>query len=120
MQSYVERPPRTDLAGFVRTVWVQHTGETPYVQRHLPAGGVEIHVPIGGRPQLLGPLTGPLVEVIPPRTTLVGVRFLPGMAPTLATALDDLVDQRVDLRDVWGEPIGEASGPDEEIGRAHV
>lgn len=104
-QTYVERLPRADLAGAVRTVWVQQTGDTPYVQRHLPTGGVEIHFPIGGRPQLLGPLTGPYVEVIPPRTTLVGVRFRPGMAPPFSTVLDDLVNERVDLGEVWGRSV---------------
>ncbi|MEU0470473.1 DUF6597 domain-containing transcriptional factor [Amycolatopsis sp. NPDC006131] len=58
-ESYVERPPLPALAGVVRTVWIQRTGDAPYVQRHLPTGGVEIHFPLGGRPQLLGPLTGP-------------------------------------------------------------
>src|SRR5439155_7283209 len=97
MESYVECPPLPGLAGVVRTVWIQRTGEAPYVQRHLPTGGVEIHFPRGRDPQLLGPLTRPEVEVIPPRTTLVGVRFLPGTAPPLPTVLDDLVDQRVGL-----------------------
>ena len=53
-------------------------------------GGVEIHFPIGGHPQLVGPLTGPEIEVIPPHTTIVGVRFHPGTAPPLPTVLDDL------------------------------
>ena len=55
MESYVERPPLPGLAGVVRTVWIQRTGEAAYVQRHLPTGGVKIHFPIGGQPQLLGP-----------------------------------------------------------------
>jgi AraC-like DNA-binding protein len=100
--SYVERAPWAALAGAVRTVWIQHSGATAYVQRHLPTGGVEIHFPIGGRPQLVGPLTGPNVEVIPPHTTLVGVRFHPGMAPPLPTVLDDLVDERLSLEELWG------------------
>ena len=75
MESYVERPPLPELAGVVRTVWIQRTGEAPYVQRHLPTGGVEMHFPIGGHPQLVGPLTGPEIEVIPAHTTIVGVRF---------------------------------------------
>jgi hypothetical protein len=58
MESYVERPPLPGLAGVVRTVWIQRTGAAAYVQRHLPTGGVEIHFPVGGQPQLLGPLTG--------------------------------------------------------------
>jgi AraC-like DNA-binding protein len=102
MESYLERAPLPELAGVVRTVWIQRTGETAYVQRHLPTGGVEIHFPIGGRPQLVGPLTGPEVELIPARTTIVGVRFHPGTAPPLPTVLDDLVDQRVELVDLWG------------------
>jgi hypothetical protein len=59
MESYVEHPPLPGLAGVVRTVWIQRTGGVAYVQRHLPTGGVEIHFPIGGHPQLVGPLTGP-------------------------------------------------------------
>ena len=59
MESYVERPPLPGLAGVVRTVWIQRTGEAEYVQRHLPTGGVEIHFPIVGHPHLLGPLTVP-------------------------------------------------------------
>jgi hypothetical protein len=38
VESYVERPPVPELAGLVRTVWVQRTGDTAYVQRHLPTG----------------------------------------------------------------------------------
>ncbi|WP_328993335.1 helix-turn-helix domain-containing protein [Kribbella sp. NBC_01245] len=101
MDSYVERPPSPGLAGVVRTVWIQRTGAAPYVQRHLPTGGVEIHFPIGGRPQLVGPLTGPVVEVLPAHTTIVGVRFHPGTAPPLPTVLDDLVNQRLGLGDLW-------------------
>jgi AraC-like DNA-binding protein len=81
---------------------MQRTGEAAYVQRHLPTGGVEIHFPIGGQPQLVGPLTGPEIEVIPAHTTIVGVRFQPGTAPLLPTVLDDLVDQRLGLAELWG------------------
>jgi AraC-like DNA-binding protein len=102
MESYVERPPLPGLAGMVRTVWIQRTGAAAYVQRHLPTGGVEIHFPIGGRPQLVGPLTGPEIEVIPAHTTVVGVRFHPATAPPLPALLDDLVDQRLGLAELWG------------------
>jgi len=105
MESYVERPPLPGLAGVVRTVWIHRTGEAPYVQRHLPTGGVEIHFPIGGHPQLIGPLTGPEIEVIPPHATIVGVRFHPGAAPPLPTVLDDLVDQRLGLAELWGSSV---------------
>ena len=88
MESYVERPPLPGLAGVVRTVWIQRTGEAAYVQRHLPTGGVEIHFPIGGHPQLVGPLTGPEIEVIPAHTTIVGVRFHDAIAAARAAAGD--------------------------------
>jgi AraC-like DNA-binding protein len=93
------------LAGVVRAVWIQRTGEAAYAQRHLPTGGVEIHLPIGGHPQLVGPLTGPEIEVIPARTTIVGVRFQPGTAPRLPAVLDDLVDQRLSLAELWGSSV---------------
>lgn len=105
MESYVESTPLPGLAGVVRTVWIQRTGDAAYVQRHLPTGGVEIHFPIGGPPQLVGPLTGPAIEVIPANTTIVGVRFRPGTAPPLPTVLDDLVDQRLGLTDLWGRAV---------------
>jgi AraC-like DNA-binding protein len=93
------------LAGVVRTVWIQRTGAAAYLQRHLPTGGVEIHFPVGGHPQLVGPLTGPEIEVIPAHTTVVGVRFQPGTAPPLPTVLDDLVDQRLGLAELWGSSV---------------
>ena len=102
MGSYLERPPVPHLSGVVRTVWIQRTGDAAYVQRHLPTGGVELHFPVGGRPRLIGPLTGPKIEVIPARTTVVGMRFHPGAAPPLPAVLDDLVDQHVGLTDLWG------------------
>jgi AraC-like DNA-binding protein len=101
-ESYVERAPDPALAAVVRTVWIQRTGALAYAQRHLPTGGVELHFPIGGRPRLLGPLTGPSLEILPPHTVLVGVRFHPGTAPPLPEVLDDLVDQRIDLGSLWG------------------
>ncbi|MBV9172108.1 MAG: AraC family transcriptional regulator [Chloroflexi bacterium] len=120
--SYVERAPTPELVGAVRSVWIQRTRATPYVQRHLPTGGIELHFPIGAAPQLLGPLTGPSIEVIPPNTTLFGVRFHPGMAPPLPMPLHELVDERVDLELLWGDAAGRlgaavasAAAPDAEL-----
>ena len=105
MESYVERAPLPELAEVVRTVWIQRTGAVAYVQRHLPTGGVEIHFPIGGHPRLVGPLTGPEIEVIPAHTTIIGVRFQPGTALPLPAVLDDLVDQRVGLTELCGSTV---------------
>ena len=108
-------------------VWIQRTGATPYVQRHLPTGGVELHLPVGSDPQLVGPLTGAIVEVIKPRTTIVGVRFMPGAAPPLSEALDSLVDLRVDLKELWGsladrllEDVATAADPETALGRVQA
>ena len=105
VEAYVERAPRPELAGGVRTVWVQRTGASGYAQRHLPTGGVEIHWPLGGRPTLLGPLSEPQLETVPAHTTIVGVRFRPGAAPLAAVALHELVDRRTDLAQLWGDSI---------------
>jgi AraC-like DNA-binding protein len=101
-ESYVERLPRPALAGRVRTVWVQETGHRPYVQRNLPTGGVELQCPLGGLPRVIGPLTRATVQVLPPSTTVVGVRFWPGAASLLlGLPVDELLDLSVELGDLW-------------------
>ncbi|WP_371403010.1 helix-turn-helix domain-containing protein [Kribbella sp. NBC_00662] len=99
-QSYDESHPLPQLSGLVRTVWIQRTGSVAYVQRDLPTGGVELHCPVGGVPRLIGPLTRAQLQVIPARTTIVGVRFMPGAGGALlGVPADELVDCVVDL---WG------------------
>ncbi|TDO59018.1 AraC-like DNA-binding protein [Kribbella sp. VKM Ac-2571] len=106
-QTYDESAPVPALAGLVRTVWIQRTGSQPYPQRDLPTGGVELHCPVGGVPRLIGPLTRAHLQVIPPRTTIVGVRFMPGAGtPMLGVPADELVDCAVEL---WG-PAADALG----------
>jgi AraC-like DNA-binding protein len=106
-QSYDELAPVPALAGLVRTVWIQRTGSVAYVQRDLPTGGVELHCPVGGVPRLIGPLTRARVQVLPPRTTIVGVRFMPGAGTALlGVPADDLVDVSVEL---WG-PLADVLG----------
>ena len=111
---YVERAPLPELARAVRTVWIQAAGDSEYLQRHLPTGGVEIHVPLGGEPRLLGPLTGPRVDVIPAFTTVIGVRFWPGALPQpfptrqlapMSPALEELVDDQLSLAELWGTSV---------------
>lgn len=103
VQSYVERPPVPALADLVRTVWIQRIGARPYAQRNLPTGGVELHCPIGALPRLIGPLTGAMVEMLPPGATVVGVRFRPGAAAQmLGLPACELVDLTLSLDDIWG------------------
>ncbi|MFD3401097.1 helix-turn-helix domain-containing protein [Kribbella sp. NPDC058693] len=106
-QSYDESHPLPQLSGLVRTVWIQRTGSVAYVQRDLPTGGVELHCPVGGVPRLIGPLTHAQVQVIAPRTTIVGVRFMPGAGTALlGVPADELVDCAVDLWRPVAEEIG--------------
>lgn len=125
-QSYVERVPIAALAGRVRTVWVQRTGAQPYAQRNLPTGGVELHCPVGGLPQLVGPLTAADVQVVPAHRTVVGVRFWPGAAtPLLGLPADELVDLSVEIAYLWGgaaaarlgELLADAPGPEAALAR---
>ena len=100
--TYREQAPSAALAGAVRTIWVQRTGDAPTVHRHLPTGGAELHVVLDRGAWLLGPLTTHRLEVIPPGTTILGVRFRPGGTPPMPMPLDELVDRRVPLADLWG------------------
>lgn len=124
-QSYVERPPITDLAGLVSSVWIQQVAPDadPYTQRNIPNGGVELVCPVGAMPRVVGPLTRPLVEVLAPGTTVVGVRFHPGAAPpALGLPASALVDLTLETDDLWGsaavslgEQVHEAASPEEAL-----
>jgi AraC-like DNA-binding protein len=104
-QTYVERPPIPELAGVVSSVWVQGVAPDapPYVQRNVPSGGLELVCRLGHEPRVVGPLTGALVEVLEPGTTIVGVRFAPGgAARVLGVPAAELVDLAVQAGEVWG------------------
>ena len=123
-QGYVERLPVARLGDLVRTVWVQRIGASPYQQRHLPTGGVELHFPLGSRPRLVGPLTGPSVETLAPGTTVVGVRLRPGVAGAVfGRPARELVDLTLGLDEVWGtaavdlaERLAGAGSPEAALG----
>jgi len=104
-QTYVERPPIAALTGVVSSVWIQQVapGAPPYVQRNIPSGAVELVCRVGAEPRIVGPLTGALVEVLEPGTTVVGLRFAPGAAArVLGLPASELVDLAVDAHDIWG------------------
>jgi AraC-like DNA-binding protein len=113
-QSYVERSPIPALAGVVSSVWIQQVApDAPaYVQRNIPSGGVELVCRLGREPRVVGPLTGALVEVLEPGSTVVGLRFAPGAAArVLGLPASELVDLAVDAHDVWGAAAGGRSAP---------
>jgi AraC-like DNA-binding protein len=104
-QVYIERPPVPALAGLVSSVWVQQVAPdaAPYTHRNIPHGGVELVCPVGSVPRIVGPLTRPLVQVLAPGTTVVGVRFRPGAAPSvLDLPASELLDLAVGTDELWG------------------
>jgi AraC-like DNA-binding protein len=105
-QSYIERRPAPELAGRLSCVWVQEVprGAEPYAHRTVPNGGVEIACRIGEMPQLIGPQTGPVTEILAPGTIVVGVRFRPGAAPSvLNIPATELVDLEIGADELWGD-----------------
>jgi AraC-like DNA-binding protein len=104
-QGYIERPPVPALAGLVSSVWIQQVAPDadPYMHRSIPHGGVELVCPVGSVPRIVGPLTRPLVAVLTPGTTVVGVRFRPGAAPSvLDLPASELLNLAVETDEVWG------------------
>jgi AraC-like DNA-binding protein len=101
-----ERRPAAELAGRLSCVWVQEVplGAEPYAHRTVPNGGVELYCQVGSLPRLVGPQTGPTMEVLAPGTTVVGVRFRPGAAPSvLGMPATELVDLAVGADELWGD-----------------
>jgi AraC-like DNA-binding protein len=117
---YRERDPVAALHRHVACVWTQRIGpgSAPLVQRIVPDGCVDI-IWLGGRLHVAGPDTGPVLAPLDPGTQIVGVRFRPGLAPTmLGLPATELLDDRVDLELLWGraadrlaERLGEAGDP---------
>lgn len=121
MQTYVERGPVGPLAATVTAVWVQHVtpDADPYVQRTIPHGGVDLLCTPGAMPRVIGPRTRPLVEVLAPGTTLIGMRLRPGAAAALlGHPPAELVDTTVGLDALWSgattiaDRVGAAPDPD--------
>jgi AraC-like DNA-binding protein len=70
----------------------------------LPDGSVDVVWREGSGPVVAGPDTGPLPSARRPGTTIVGVSFRPGAAPSLlGLPADALRDQRVPLTELWGD-----------------
>ena len=124
-QSHVERPPVPALRELASSVWVQQVGRdaAPYVHRRIPNGAVELVCTVGSAPRVIGPLTEPLVEVLEPGTTVVGMRFVPGAFPVVAgQPTAELVGLALDAELLWGrsaaalgEAVAVAASPQEAL-----
>jgi AraC-like DNA-binding protein len=101
---YRERAPVGALDRHVACVWVQRIGPgtAPMVHRIVPDACVDI-IWLGGGLHVAGPDTGPVLAPLAPGSLLVGIRFRPGLAPTmLGLPAAELTDERVDLDLLWG------------------
>jgi AraC-like DNA-binding protein len=113
-QIYRERPPADRAVRHVSSVWVQHiaAGAAPYTHRTVPHGSIEVAVELGSSPRVVGPQTAPVVARLAPGTTVVGVRFHPGAAPSLlGVPASELVDLDVgadELLGRWASELGDA------------
>jgi hypothetical protein len=105
-QTYHERRPGFGAGALVACVWVQaiSSGGSSYEHRTVPTGSAEISYALGKDViRVSGPTRSPSLQRLPPGTTLVGVRFRPGVASAvLGTPMSELVDLEVELELVWG------------------
>ena len=110
-QSYRERRPAPAAAGHLSSVWVQRVPDSAasYTHRTVPHGSVEVCVERGSMPRVIGAQTRPVIDTLVPGTTVVGVRFHPGAAPSvLGVPASELVDRAVGWHELLGRPAVEA------------
>jgi AraC-like DNA-binding protein len=109
---YREWAPPKAVSGALACVWVQVVppeGAEPTLV--LPDACADL---IWQRDQgafVAGPDTGPVPTPLPPGSILVGARLRPGAGgPALGLPLIEILDQRVDLRDLRSEPARQLPG----------
>jgi AraC-like DNA-binding protein len=121
-QTYRERLPAPGLLGLAACVWLQQVspGGPAYEHRTVPNGCVEVACVTGAdMVSVVGPRREPVVERLPPGSTVVGVRFRPGVpAAVLGATASELMGVHVELDQLWGrsavaaaERIGLAATP---------
>lgn len=100
---YVEWAPRHSPADRVACIWVSRPSSSP--DQVLPDACLDI-IWDGSRLFVAGPDTGPVPVEPRPGVAYAGVRFRPGQAPCfLGVPASELLDSRVDLRDLWGQAM---------------
>lgn len=91
---------RPELSSRLVCSWNHRVGSEPLSSAILPDGCIDI-IWDGGRLFVAGPDTAPVAVDRNPGTWYAGVRFKPGLAPTvLGVPSSTLVDQRIDLGDI--------------------
>jgi AraC-like DNA-binding protein len=122
VQSYRERLPQARSAVHVSAVWVMQVGAdgAAYEHRTVPNGSVELSYELGAdRVHVSGPHRLPTVERLASGSTVVGIRFHPGVAPSVfGLPASELVDRRIEVESLWdrgaamlAERLAEAGSP---------
>jgi AraC-like DNA-binding protein len=100
---YREWRPAPGLEGLLACTWAGRFGDdgTPYTDTVLPDACMDL-IWDGERLFVAGPDTGPAPIARRPGGVFAGLRFRPGLAPTvLGVPAVALLDQRVDAAEVW-------------------
>jgi AraC-like DNA-binding protein len=111
--AYREYVPPPHLEPYLVCGWTLEirAGDSPHRQKILPDGCSDI-VWIGEEsPIVVGPMTHSVLSTSRPGTTLVGLRFRPGVAGRVfGVPAYELADRHVVLEDLWRRaPVAEAS-----------
>jgi len=105
-QTFRERLPAPSAASHVSCTWIQRipAGMAAYLHRTVPNGCVELTYELGAQDvAVIGPRRAPIVDVLVPGATVVGVRFHPGAAPeVLGVPAFELSGRTVELTSIWG------------------
>jgi AraC-like DNA-binding protein len=103
---YRERPPHPALARYLVCAWLRSSpdGASEHVARVVPDGCIDVVWFGDGQLTIAGPDTQPVLSPLPAGAAVAGVRFRPGMAPSLlGVPASALLDLRVALEEVWGD-----------------
>ncbi|MBW8771040.1 MAG: helix-turn-helix transcriptional regulator [Gemmatimonadetes bacterium] len=104
--SYAEYPPPSDLRAAVACTWVARTGQGSGPSPIVPDACSDIVIVGEAAPHVAGPATTTQHVLVPPGTTVVGIRFRPG-ATRAAFGCDanELRDADPELAAVCGSAV---------------
>lgn len=99
---YREIAPPAPLRNHVECFWQRTATGAPAASRILPDGCIDV-IWVGDSPPIVaGPATRAMMAAPGAGADIVGVRFRPGVAPSLlGVSARELLNQRVPLRAIW-------------------
>jgi AraC-like DNA-binding protein len=99
---YREQRAPDDLHEQLACTWQASVGGRPHTL--VPDGCLDLLWIEGGALRLCGPDTNAWTFSLPPETSAVGIRFRPGVAPSvLGLDASELLNSRVGIEDLWSD-----------------